>query len=219
LEPDEPEPDESDPEEPEPDESDPDPEFEPEEPEPDESEPGPEFEPDDPGPEFEYTGVGVAVARGVGVGVERGRLSRRTRGFALRLRSWRTAAVGVAVAIGTGFLELRVVIARAAQLVERGAVDDPVQPRAQVAHLVAALQRPPGREMRLLQRVLGARLGQVPARRPQQRAPVALHDRLERPLVARAGEQHVPFVCLGAQQNAGRRRYRHAPATRECRRA
>ena len=82
-------------------------------------------------------------------------------------------------------LELGVVVARDPQLVERGVVDDPVQPRAQVAHLVAALQRAPRRDVRLLERVLGPRLGQIAPRGAQQRAAVALDDRLERPLVPR----------------------------------
>ncbi len=116
-------------------------------------------------------------------------------------------------------LELRVVVAGDAQLVQRGVVDDPVQPRAQVAHLIAALECAPGGQVRLLARVLGARLGQIPAGGAQQHAAVALDDRLERPLVPGARKYDQPLVGLGAQQDGGRRRKWHAPATRECRRA
>ena len=114
-------------------------------------------------------------------------------------------------------LELRVVVAGDAQLVQRGVVDDPVQPRAQVAHLIAALECAPGGQVRLLARVLGARLGQIPAGGAQQHAAVALDDRLERPLVPGARKYDQPLVGLGAQQDGGRRRKWHAPATRECR--
>jgi hypothetical protein len=83
-------------------------------------------------------------------------------------------------------------------------VDDPVQPRPQRVDLVAAPQRAPRRHEGLLQRVLGARLGQVAAAVPQQRPAVALHDRLERPLVPGGGERDEPLVGLGAQQLDGR---------------
>ena len=113
-------------------------------------------------------------------------------------------------------VELRVVVAGDAELVERDVVDDPVQPRPQVAHVVAALQRAPRRDVRLLERVLGPRLGQIAPRRPQQRPAIALDDRLERPLMPVPRESDQPLVGLGAQQYGRRRRNRHAPATREC---
>jgi hypothetical protein len=84
-------------------------------------------------------------------------------------------------------------------------VDDPVQPRAQLPHVVAARERAPGGDERLLERVLGARLGQVLAAMAQERAAVALHDRLECPLVPGRGQGDEPVVGLGAQRDDGRR--------------
>ena len=104
-------------------------------------------------------------------------------------------------------VQLGVVVAAHPQRVERRVVDDPVQPRPQLAHLVAALQRRPGCQQRLLQRILRAPLRQHAARRPQQRLAVALDDRLEGALVAVARQGGQALVGLGAEQ--GQRRRRH----------
>ena len=113
---------------------------------------------------------------------------------------------GPAVAVQR-VVELLVVIAGRAPGVERRVVDDPVQPRPQLAHLVAAPQRAPRGDERLLQSVLGARLGQVAAAVAQQRPPVSLDDRLERPLVPGGRQRDQPLVGLGAQQLDGRGRH------------
>ncbi len=55
-------------------------------------------------------------------------------------------------------LQLRVVVAPDPQLIQSRVVDDPVQPGAQIAHLVASLQSAPGLEIRVLQRILGPRV-------------------------------------------------------------
>jgi hypothetical protein len=101
--------------------------------------------------------------------------------------------------------QLLVVVAGRAQGVERRVLHDPVQPRLQLAHVVAAAQRAPGGDERLLERVLGARLGQVALAVAQQRPAVALDDRLERALVARGGERDEPLVALRPQQLDRRR--------------
>jgi hypothetical protein len=90
--------------------------------------------------------------------------------------------------------ELVEVLAGHAQLVERGVAHDPVQPRPQLADLVAAPERRPGRYEGELERVLGPGLGQDPPTRPQQRAAVALDDRLERAVVADARQRDQPRV-------------------------
>ena len=70
-----------------------------------------------------------------------------------------------------------------AQRVERDVVQDPVQPRVQVAHVVAALERRPrGQETPAAPRPRRQRREQS-APVAEQRAAVALHDRLERMLV------------------------------------
>jgi hypothetical protein len=78
-------------------------------------------------------------------------------------------------------------------------MDDPVQPRAELAHVVTALERRPRRDQRLLDDVLRTRLADDAPRVAQQWPPVALDDRLERPLVAGARERDEPLVRLDAQ--------------------
>ena len=95
--------------------------------------------------------------------------------------------------------ELRVVVARRAQRVQRRVVDDPVQPRPQIADLVTALQRTPRRQERLLDGVLGPGVAQIAPRRPQQQPAVALHDDLERPLVPGARQRDQPLIRLRAK--------------------
>jgi hypothetical protein len=97
-------------------------------------------------------------------------------------------------------VQLVVVVPAHPQRVERGVVDDPVEPWPQLAHLVAATQRRPRAQQRLLQGVLGPPLRQHTARGAQQRPPVALDDRLERALVPRAGQLGQSRVGLRAQK-------------------
>src|SRR3712207_1661855 len=99
--------------------------------------------------------------------------------------------------------QLVVVVAVDAQRVQRGVVDDPVEPGPQLADLVAAEQRRPRRHEGLLEGVLRTRLGQQPAAVAQQLAPVALDDGLEGALVTLAGERDEAVVALRAQQRDG----------------
>jgi hypothetical protein len=100
--------------------------------------------------------------------------------------------------------QLVVVVPVHAQRVQRGVVDDPVEPGAQVVHVVAAAEARPRRHEPLLQGVLRPRLRQDPADVAQERPAVALHDGLEGPLVARGGEGDEALVALGAQEGDGR---------------
>ena len=84
--------------------------------------------------------------------------------------------------------QLRGVVARLAQRVERRVVGDAVQPRPQVAHLGARAQRRPRRRNAAAGRPRRApRAG--PAQVALQRPAVALDDRLERPIVAVGGQR------------------------------
>ena len=85
---------------------------------------------------------------------------------------------------------------------------------AQLAHLVTALEPAPGRHQGLLERVLGAALGQHAPAGAQELAPVALDDRLERPLVPVAGQRDEPGVGLRAQEDERWRRHHGTPVTR-----
>ena len=118
------------------------------------------------------------------------------------------------VARGEQLAQLLVVVARRPQRVQRRVVDDPVEPRPQRLHVVAAPQRRPRGHERLLQRVLRARLGQVAAAVAHERPPVALDDRLEGPLVAGGGERGQALVALGPQEGDGRRRHGQPDDTR-----
>ena len=69
----------------------------------------------------------------------------------------------------------------------------------QIADLVTPLQRAPRRQEGLLDGVLGAGVAQIAPRRPQQQPAVALHDDLERPLVAGARQRDQPFIRLRAK--------------------
>ena len=117
--------------------------------------------------------------------------------------------------------QLGVVVAATPQLVERRVVGDPVQPRPQLAHLVAALRAP----SRPPPAPAGARprraLGQHAPAGAQQRLAVALDDRLERALVparARARPAARRSGCAGAGRRDGSRgspspgRHAHHPA-------
>ena len=86
------------------------------------------------------------------------------------------------------------------QRVQRRVVDDPVQPRPQVDAGVVAAQRGEGVEEGLLEDVLGPRRRQQPRAVAQERAVVAVDDRLERAVVPGAGEVDQPLVGLHAQQ-------------------
>ena len=70
----------------------------------------------------------------------------------------------------------------------------------QIAHGHALAQRGPRAHERRLQHVLGAVAGHQAVQVAQQRAPVAIHDRLERTVVARRGERDKALVRLRAQQ-------------------
>ena len=96
--------------------------------------------------------------------------------------------------------QLVVVVAHRTAGVQRGVVDDPVQPGPQLAHVVTAPQRRPGGEERLLERVLGPRLGQVAPGVAQQRAAVPLHDRLESTLMPAGRQRDQSLVRLGPQE-------------------
>jgi hypothetical protein len=108
------------------------------------------------------------------------------------------SGLGSEAARGLGHL-----LHRLAYLLERvdcRVVGDPVQPWTQVADLRAGAQRRPGIDEGRLHDVLGQRLRQKPAQVAQQRAAVALHDRLERAVVAARSELDEPLVGLRAQQ-------------------
>jgi hypothetical protein len=98
---------------------------------------------------------------------------------------------------------LRDLLHRLADLLERvdrRVVGDAVQPRAQLAHLGARAQRRPRADERRLHHVLGERVRQEAPQIAQQRAPVALDDRLERAVVTGGGKLGEPLVGLRAQQ-------------------
>jgi hypothetical protein len=82
-------------------------------------------------------------------------------------------------------------------------VGNPVQPRAQVAHVGPGAQRLPGADEARLQHVLGQRLAQQPSQVALQRAPVALDDGVEGAVVAVRREGRQATVALGAQQRGG----------------
>jgi hypothetical protein len=76
----------------------------------------------------------------------------------------------------------------------------PKQPRPQLAHLRASPERQPCVQQGKLQDVLGSRVRQADAPAvAQQRAPVAVHERLEGTLVPFAHEPHQPLVGLDGQ--------------------
>jgi hypothetical protein len=79
-------------------------------------------------------------------------------------------------------------------------VRDPVEPRAQVTDLGPGPQRRPRVDERRLDDVLGERVRQQPAQVAQERAPVALDDRLEGAVVAGGGELDEAVVGLPAEQ-------------------
>ena len=68
---------------------------------------------------------------------------------------------------------------------------------------VPSTSRPQALDERGLDDVLGPRLAGDPAGVAQQRAPVALDDRLEGPLGPERGEAHETLVGLGAEQDCG----------------
>jgi hypothetical protein len=96
-------------------------------------------------------------------------------------------------------VQLLVVVVALGQERQRGVVDDPVEPAAQVADLGISQQRRPGVEERLLEDVLRATVWHQPPRVGGERATVALDDHRERLLVARARQPHQALVGLGTQ--------------------
>jgi hypothetical protein len=89
-----------------------------------------------------------------------------------------------------------------AQRVERLVVRDPVQPRAQLAHVGTGAQCLPRAHEGRLQHILRERLAQQPAQIALKGAAVALDDRLERPIVAVGRERREPTVALGAAEES-----------------
>ncbi len=93
--------------------------------------------------------------------------------------------------------ELDRVGARLAPTAHRHVVDDPVQPRADVARLGARADGHPGLEQRLLKNVLGACLGgREPATVGQELPAVALDQRLEGSFMAGARQLEQTRVRL-----------------------
>ena len=94
---------------------------------------------------------------------------------------------------------------RPAKVADGDVVDDAVQPRASIAHLgLQGAESDPGLQQGLLKHVLGRGLGtDQPTRVAQELAPVALHERLEGPLVSRACELQQPAVRLGLEKAKG----------------
>jgi hypothetical protein len=92
---------------------------------------------------------------------------------------------------------------------EDGIARDRVEPRLELAHLAAALERGPGAHERLLDDVVRVSAQQA-ARVPVERRAVAVHDGLEGLVAAGLGELDEPRVGLGAkQQRVGA--WRHVP--------
>ncbi len=110
---------------------------------------------------------------------------------ALRLRAFEQRQIG-----GAGALHR----------VDRPVVDDAIEPGSEVADLAAVLELPPDAEHRRLDDVLSPRVAQHPARVREQRAAVALDDRLERTLASCRGETCQTLIGLGAQQCCGQLR-------------
>jgi hypothetical protein len=104
-----------------------------------------------------------------------------------------------------GLAELVVVVARLAQGADRLVVDDAVEPGSGLGDLDPARQGLPGRDQRLLERVLGPGLGEEESLAvAQQGLPVALHQGLERALVAGAREHEEAGVGLRGEQATGK---------------
>ena len=92
-------------------------------------------------------------------------------------------------------------------------MDDRVQPRPQLAHLLAVLQRAPRLHEALLDGVLAAALGKhAPCVAMQLRA-VALDDRLEGRLVPSLHQLEQPLIGLRSQQSYGHTRSHGATLT------
>ena len=113
------------------------------------------------------------------------------------------AALGVglgAAGRSEGLGQFVVVVAARLQPVQRRVVRDPVQPGLQVADLGAAREGGPRLHVRLLEGVLSARFVEHAPQVAVQRAPVALDDRHERPLMTRPRQHHEAIIGLSAQQ-------------------
>ena len=97
-------------------------------------------------------------------------------------------------------------------------MDDPVQPSAQLAHVVTPPQAPSTRPA--TPAAPPPRRGprrQQPPPVPQQRPPVALDDRLERPLVTGTRQRDEPLVRLGPQERQRGETHPRAGATQQYR--
>ena len=137
-------------------------------------------------------GAHVAVAAALdGDAEQRLALLERQRGDAVERAPHVVAPLDLRVEVaGAGRVveQLDVGGARALDGVDRAVVDDAEEPGAQVADLGAGAEPAPRADERRLDDVLGARLARDPAGVADQRAPVALDDRLERALGSERGE-------------------------------
>jgi hypothetical protein len=82
-----------------------------------------------------------------------------------------------------------------------GVTEHTEQPTAQMPHLGACVDRRIGVQERLLNDVLRAAMVIEPPRRGEQLAAIALDDRGERPLVARARERDEMLIRVSAQRH------------------
>jgi hypothetical protein len=71
-----------------------------------------------------------------------------------------------------------------------------IQPGLRAPHFSSFLQRQPGAEKALLQGILGAIAGQNTTAVHQEHAPITRDERLERRLMAAAGELDQPGIAL-----------------------
>jgi hypothetical protein len=101
----------------------------------------------------------------------------------------------MAVAGSRDVADDRVALTGSPVRVDRCVVRDAIQPRLQLAHLRSTRERQPGVQEDELQDILGTRVGQAQATAvPLQWPAVALHQRLERSLLALAHEPREALV-------------------------